>query len=75
MVDVLLTLRRRRSSLIDYASSMTIVTGGVALARLFGLVTSVSVARFAGVETFGEFSLFITIFVVVSDNPFLTTSL
>ena len=54
MVDVLLTLRRRQRNLLDYASSMAVVTGGVALARLFGLVTSVSVARFAGAETFGQ---------------------
>ncbi len=67
MVDVLVTLRRRQRSLLDYASSMAVVTGGVALARLFGLVTSVFVARVAGAETFGEFSLFITVFVVVSE--------
>ena len=67
MVDVLVTLRRRQRSLFDYASSMMFVTGGVALARLFGLATSVSIARFAGAETFGEFSLFVTVFVVISE--------
>lgn len=42
---------------------------GLFAARGFALLTSILVARVAGAETFGEYSLFITIFVIASEVP------
>jgi O-antigen/teichoic acid export membrane protein len=48
---------------------MAVVVGGIGLARILAFVTAVLVARFAGAATFGEYSLFTTVFVLVSEMP------
>lgn len=48
---------------------MAAVASGIGLARVLALVTAVLVARFGGVATFGEYSLFITVFILVSETP------
>lgn len=42
---------------------------GLFAARGFALLSSILIARVAGAETFGEYSLFITIFVIASEVP------
>lgn len=42
---------------------------GVVAARLFALLSSIIIARVAGASTFGEYSIFVTIFVIASEVP------
>ena len=48
---------------------MVIVASGIGVVRILAFATAVLVARFAGAETFGEYSLFATVFVFVSEVP------
>lgn len=42
---------------------------GLVASRAFALITSILIARIAGATTFGEYSLFMTIFVIASEIP------
>lgn len=42
---------------------------GIVSARAFALLSSVLIARLAGAQTFGEYSLFITIYVIATEVP------
>lgn len=46
-----------------------VVAGGLLLTRLLAFLVSVIVARQAGAETFGEFTLFTTVFILASEIP------
>lgn len=69
-LDSALQQIRRNSASIKRATwNALIVTSGVAVTRLFALATSILLARVTGVETFGEFTLFTTVFILVSEIP------
>lgn len=46
-----------------------VITSGLVVMRLSAFIVSVLVARFAGVETLGEFTLFVTVFILASEIP------
>jgi hypothetical protein len=48
---------------------MVIVVSGIGVVKIFAFLTAILVARFAGAATFGEYSLFMTVFVLVSEMP------
>ena len=55
---------------LKVASSQMLVIGlGFAVARVLAFTIGVIIARTAGVSTFGEFTLFITVYVIVTELP------
>lgn len=62
-------LRRNRTSIRLATRNAVVVSAGLAAAKLLAFVYATLLARAAGAETFGEFTLFITIFVLISEVP------
>lgn len=50
-------------------SKGVVVTSGLLAMRLAAFLTSIIIARIAGVETLGEFTLFLTVFILASEIP------
>lgn len=55
--------------MVQRLKDLFVTLTGLVAARSFALITSIIVARIAGAETFGEFTLFVTLFVIVSEVP------
>jgi O-antigen/teichoic acid export membrane protein len=52
-----------------HGSSAVVVTAGMVITKLLALVTAILVARYTGASTFGEFTLFTSIFIIASTVP------
>lgn len=59
------TLFRHAPAIRANVSSLALVTSGFAVTRLLAFGTGVIIARIAGAATFGEFTLFVTVFTIV----------
>lgn len=69
MKTLLGRLLKHRHGIKARTIDMVAVATGIGVARLLTLFTAVLVARFGGAATFGEYSLFMTVFVLVSETP------
>lgn len=58
-----------RQRILRVFREAVVVAGGLLATRLLAFLVSVIVARQAGAETFGEFTLFTTIFILASEIP------
>ena len=59
----------KRSGIVRATKEGAIVVMGLVATRLFAFLVSVLIARASGVESFGEYTLFITVFILASEIP------
>lgn len=69
MREVLVKLWGYRHGLKSRSVDMAVVGLGISFVRILAFATALLVARSAGAATFGEYSLFTTVFVLVSEMP------
>lgn len=61
--------RHNRTSIRSATRNAVVVSAGLAVAKLLAFAYATLLARVAGAETFGEFTLFVTIFILISEVP------
>lgn len=62
-------LRHNRTSIRSATRNAVVVSAGLVVAKLLAFAYAALLARVAGAETFGEFTLFVTIFILISEVP------
>lgn len=62
-------IARYKNYISHHGLNAVVVTGGMVVTKLLALGTAMLVARFSGVETFGEYTLFTSIFIIASTVP------